>query len=266
LTLVARGLQLAAQRLGVSRELSRTIAKLAQIAERAVDRGVVADVAERIPAAVRHLAEPAAIATGLPGLSLAASLLPLLAALPLLALLTCLRLLPSSLALPLLALPLLALPLLPLLAVLRLLALLPLTLLPLSLLALALLSLALLPLLSSLRLLLPLPLLPLALLIPEPLAHLLLERGHTAQQIGSLTRGLGLALVAIGLVGGAHRIADALLQLREVRRDAILDRSSHVRTTAHRLLRVVDDLLQLTIADRARGFLELARRIALPSR
>ena len=209
------------------------------------------------------LALPLALTLALALTLLALALLAL--ALLTLALLTLALLALALLTLALLALALLALALLAL--ALLTLALLALALLALALLALALLTLALLTLaLLALLALTLLTLLALALLtlLAHLLVHLIVQRGHAAHEVARLACVARLqALALLRLVGRVGRRRDALLEPVEIRPDLVLDRLRALRRACHRLLRVVDLFLDHLLADRAGGFLQLARRVAL---
>jgi hypothetical protein len=64
-------------------------------------------------------------------------------------------------------------------------------------------------------------------------------------------------------IGGAGRIRNALAQRVDVRSNLVFDRLRVFRTAGHRLLRVLELLLQHVVANGAGRFLQLASGIAL---
>ena len=73
-------------------------------------------------------------------------------------------------------------------------------------------------------------------------------------------------LCLLGLVGRRGRFADALAQRVEVGRDLVFDRLRVLRSAGHRLLRVLDLLLDHFVADHSGGVLQLARGVAVVGR
>src|ERR1051326_4754021 len=103
---------------------------------------------------------------------------------------------------------------------------------------------------------------PLAAPPPRLVAHPLLQRLHAARDVAGLVRRASERIVLGLLAHRGARFANLLRQVVEVRPDGFFHRA-RLRRLAQRGARVADHLADALVADAARGFVELPRRVAL---
>ena len=86
---------------------------------------------------------------------------------------------------------------------------------------------------------------------------------ETAAQIRHVVRGALQPLSLLSFVARRDGVIDALAERVDRRADVVLNRLGVFGTACHRLLRVLDLFLQHLVTNRACGFVQLPRGIAL---